>query len=142
MNFEKIARLVKNSGPARFFVPLGIILIVFGIILLGFNTDNFAETSGKITSVTECPFEEDEGRKYDVGVKYTAEGKEYETVFSSLAGDFNIGDDFNVYYDPDNPATATNSKTGGFIAPIMIVAGAAAMIFGVFKTVIAFKKNG
>ena len=32
MGFEnRIARIMRNTGPARFFVPLGIILIVFGI---------------------------------------------------------------------------------------------------------------
>ena len=33
MNIEnKFARFMRNSGPARFFVPAGIILIVFGIL--------------------------------------------------------------------------------------------------------------
>ena len=56
MNIEnKFARFMRNSGPARFFVPVGIILIVFGILTLGFNTDNFEKTVWTITSVTEVP---------------------------------------------------------------------------------------
>ncbi len=32
---NKLAKLMRNSGPARFFVPVGIILIVFGIFMSG-----------------------------------------------------------------------------------------------------------
>ena len=35
---NKFARLMRNTGPARFLVPLGIILIVFGVIMSGMNT--------------------------------------------------------------------------------------------------------
>ena len=35
MSFEnKIARIMRNTGPARFFVPVGLILIVFGVLTL------------------------------------------------------------------------------------------------------------
>ena len=39
---------MRNSGPARFFVPLGIILIVVGIILLSLNTGSYEQTVGKV----------------------------------------------------------------------------------------------
>lgn len=31
---NKFARIMRNTGPARFFVPMGIILIVVGILML------------------------------------------------------------------------------------------------------------
>lgn len=131
---------MRNTGPARFFIPLGIILIVFGIIMLGFNTDEYIETTGKITAVTECPRTADENQQYDIEFTYTAGGKEYESTFNNLEGSYNVGDDIKIYYDPANPEKISNSKTG-FLPLIMIIAGAAAVLFGAYKTVNAFKKS-
>jgi len=132
---------MRNTGPARFFVPVGIILIVFGIIMLCFNTDQYLETSGTITSVTECPTEPDEGQQYDLTVKYTVDGTEYETTFSNMGGNYSTGERIKVYYDPDDPKATTNSKLNGLIAPIMIAAGGLALVFGIYKTASAFKKS-
>ena len=44
---------MRNTGPARFLIPLGIVLIIFGIILPGMKTDNYVETVGKVTNVEE-----------------------------------------------------------------------------------------
>lgn len=44
---------MRNTGPARFLIPLGIVLIIFGIILLGMKTDNYVERVGKVTNVEE-----------------------------------------------------------------------------------------
>ena len=56
MNTEnKLARLMRNSGPARVLVPIGIILIVFGIIMFLFRpAGELVETAGTVTSVTEA----------------------------------------------------------------------------------------
>lgn len=141
MNMEnKLARFMRNTGPARFFVPVGIILIVFGIIMLGFNTDSYVETTGKITSVVECFREPDENQEYDVYFTYTVDGKEYENTFANLSGTYNVGNDIKVFYDPADPEKISNSKMG-FIPLIMIAVGAVALVFGVFKTVKAFKKS-
>ena len=137
---NKFARLMRNTGPARFFIPVGIILIVFGIILLGFKTDSYLETVGKVTSVTEDKNTED-ATVYDVHFTYTVDGKEYTSVFEDLTEKPTIGDNIKVYYNPEDPAQTTNSKLGGFFAPIMIGIGALALIFGVFKTVKAFQKS-
>ncbi|MBQ2110948.1 MAG: hypothetical protein II191_04295 [Clostridia bacterium] len=44
---------MRNTGPSRFLIPVGLILIIFGIILLGMKTDNYVETVGKVTNVEE-----------------------------------------------------------------------------------------
>jgi hypothetical protein len=41
---------MRNTGPARCLIPLGIVLIIFGIILPGMKTDNYVETVGKATN--------------------------------------------------------------------------------------------
>ncbi|MBR5380009.1 MAG: DUF3592 domain-containing protein [Clostridia bacterium] len=140
MGFEnRIARIMRNTGPARFFVPLGIILIVFGIIVMGFNTDDYTLTMGTITAVTESVTQEGQ-KEYDVRFTYDADGKTYEGTFAGLPGDFSVGNGIKVYYDPQDPEKITNSKLG-FLPPIMIALGAAATVFGVWKTVQAFKKS-
>ena len=35
---------MRNTGPARFFIPVGIILIIFGIIMMTFNNGSYLET--------------------------------------------------------------------------------------------------
>ena len=140
MGFEnRIARIMRNTGPARFFVPLGIILIVFGIIVMGFNTDDYTLTTGTITAVRESVTQEGQ-KEYDVSFTYEADGKTYEGTFAGLPGDYSVGSGIKVYYDPQDPEKITNSKLG-FLPPIMIALGAAATAFGVWKTVQAFKKS-
>ena len=54
MNTEnKLAKLMRNSGPARTFVPADIIILIFGILMLGMKSDTFEETVGYVTSVEE-----------------------------------------------------------------------------------------
>lgn len=139
---NKFARIMRNSGPARFFVPVGIVLIILGIILLCLNTGKYEQTMGKITSVTEGAYDDENNtQQYDVGVAYTVDGKEYNSTFSNLTGNYNVGDDIKVFYDPENPTKTTNSKIGGFIGPVVIALGAVAAAFGIIKTVNAFKKS-
>lgn len=138
---NKFARIMRNTGPARFFVPVGIILIVIGIILIGLKTDNYAETTGKITSVIEVPSEEGEAQCYDVGLKFTVDGKEYTTTFNGISGSFKTGEDIKVFYDPADPNKTANSKMGSFIPVVLIAVGVIALAFGVYKTVAAFRKS-
>lgn len=141
MNFEnKLARLMRNTGPARVFVPMGLVMIVFGILMLGFKTDDFVQTTGKITSVEEYINSENQ-KEYDVGFTYEVDGKAYEGLFANLSGGFSEGADITIYYNPENPEQTTNSKLGGFFAPLLIALGALAIGFGVFQTTKAFKKS-
>ena len=141
MNFEnKFARFMRNSGPARFFIPLGIILIVFGVIMFGFDTDKFLETTGKITDVVDVSTDKNQ-KEYDVSIAYTVDGKEYQSVFGNLSGEFNVGDDIKVFYNPEDPEQITNTKTGKWLGPAMIAVGALAIVFGILKTVKAVQKS-
>ena len=141
MGFEnKLARFSRNTGPARMLVPIGVILIVFGIVMLSFHFGDLIKTTGKITAVTEAGYEDDV-LQYNVDFTYTVDDKEYNSSFSDLPGTFAVGDAIEVYYDSENPEKTANSKLGGILAPIFLVAGAAAVGFGVYQTVKAFKKS-
>lgn len=137
---NKFARFMRNTGPARFFVPLGIILIVVGIFLMTLKTDSYVETVGKVTEVYETRNAENT-KVYDTSFTFTVEGKEYEGVFSELTEEYKVGDEIKVFYNPEDPTQTTNSKLGAVVAPIMIGLGALALAFGVFKTVKAFQKS-
>ena len=142
MNTEnKLARLMRNSGPARVLVPIGIILIVFGIVMFLFRpAGELVETVGTVTSVTEATADGD-GKEYDVGFSYTVDGKEYQNVFSNLTGTFSIGDAIKVFYDSENPGNVANTKSGGFIAPVLIILGVLAIAYGISRSARAFKKS-
>ncbi|MBR4655565.1 MAG: DUF3592 domain-containing protein [Oscillospiraceae bacterium] len=137
---NKFARFLRNTGPARFFVPLGIILIVVGILLMTHNTDNYLETVGKVTEV-QGELNDENSKVYDTSFTYTVDGKEYTGVFEDLSKEYNPGDEIKVFYDPEDPDQITNAKLGGIIAPILIGVGVLAMVFGVFRTVKAFRKS-
>ena len=145
MDFEnKYARFMRNTGPGRFFVPLGIILIVFGCIMFGFKTDNYLETTGRITSVTETYSTDAENNtvtEYDLKVSYTVDGKAYEGELSNMNGSYSEGADIKLFYDPADPAKITNSKLGNLFPIIFIAAGVLALAAGIIVTVRAFKKS-
>lgn len=138
MSFEnKLGRFMRDSGPARFFVPLGVVLLIFSIFLFMFQSENYIETVGKITSVTEGM----EANQYDIGITYMADGKEYENTFLNIAGKYNVNDDIKVFYDPQDPGRISNGRTTVVHALIVLAAGIASIGFGIFKTVKAFGKS-
>ncbi len=140
MNLQtKFARIMRNSGPARVLVPVGIILIIFGVITLMFNTRNFLVTTGKVTSVVEE--EGDKDTEYDVTFTYTVDGKQYEGTFYDLLRPASVGDDIEVYYDPADPEKITNGKNSPVIGIAEIALGIAAAAYGTYKTVMAFRKS-
>lgn len=144
MNMEnKFARLMRNTGPARLLIPVGLILIIFGIILLGFKTDNYVETVGKVTAVQQYIDHtgEDEQTLFDVSFDYTVDGKRCSGSFDGLGKSYNVGDEIKVFYDPENPDKTTNSKAGNIIGPVCIGLGAVGIIGGVLLAVKAFRKS-
>ena len=135
---NKFARFMRNTGPARFFLPLGILLIAVGIFLMTLNTDSYLETVGKVTEVYEHRNLEN-SLVYDITFTYTVEDREYTGRFDEMTEESQIGEEIKVFYSPEDPSQITNSKLGGIIAPIMVGLGVLALGFGVFKTVKAFQ---
>ena len=140
---NKFARFMRNTGPARFLVPLGIVLIVFGFLTRGFDTENFVETVGKVTAV-ETHTEITDGRQeeqYDATVVFTANGRQYETVFANLLNEVKVGEDIKVLYDPADPDRNSNTKVSKLFSPALMGVGALAIVLGVFLMVKATKKS-
>lgn len=137
---NKFARFMRNTGPVRFFLPLGILLIAVGIFLLTLHTDKYLETVGKVTGVQETVNLEN-SKVYNIDFTYTAEGKEYAGRYDETSEEYQIGEEIKVFYNPEDPTQITNSKLGGIIAPIMIGVGVLALAFGIFKTLKAYRKS-
>ncbi len=141
---NKLARFFKTTGMLRFFLPIGILLIVMGILMLSMTPKSYGETTGIITDAVEYIDTDSEGRSdtyYEAVFTYTVDGVQYENSFSGYAEKPEIGKEIPVFYDPDNPESVSNSKNTGVISVIMIALGVAAAAFGVLSTVRRVRKN-
>ena len=137
---NKYSRFMRNTGPARVLVPLGAILVIFGILMTTFFTGDALETVGKVTSVEES-VNADKQKEYDVSFDYTVDGKSYSNTFYGLLDGYNVGDEIKVFYDPSDPTRVSNSGSNTIFGLGMIAAGLAALIGGILLTVKAVKKS-
>ena len=143
---NKIFKLFRDYSTASFFVPFGIILIVFGcfIFVVKNNTKNYIETEA-IVSKTEL-YEEEyyDGENYHdatyrIFVKYTVDGKEYNEELGILFK-HNLGDKVNISYNPEKPSEI--SQPTSIILPIaLILGGIVSLIISILSIVKTFKKN-
>lgn len=130
-----IATFFRESRVARFFIPLGIILIAFGIVVFVINNKNkdYIEVESTITNVelSEEAYTDSEGNHYDatynLTIKYTVDGKEYNGTLDNMPK-YDIGKKMTIYYNPKNPSEFTQSKS--IILPIIMVAGGIASFVG------------
>ena len=134
---DKIATFFRESSIAKFLIPLGLMLFIFGIVIFIINTGNkdYVEVESVVSNVvlTQEAYTDVDGTfveaSYDVSVKYTVDGNEYESVLSGLSK-YNIGDKMTIYYNPENPNQITQTKS--LILPIiMIIAGIIAFVAGI-----------
>ena len=138
---NKIITIIRESALARFLIPAGIILIVFGVIFFGASKRNqhYKQTSAQVTSVTleEAASTDVNGNRteatYTLGIRYTVDGKEYENDLSGMSKR-EAGDRIVIYYDPDDPNMITQTKS--LIIPLVIIAaGIGAVVAGIVSGV-------
>lgn len=145
---NKLLYFFRESNTARFFIPMGIILIVFGIVMFIINTknENYIETEAVIVKadLVEPEHYDMDGNTveatYKVFVKYTVDGTEYNEELGDLSGTFRINEKMIIYYNPDDPSQITQTKSK--IIPLIIVfVGCASLIGGVLSGVNVLKRN-
>ena len=138
---NKIITIIRESALARFLIPAGIILIVFGIVFFGASKRNqhYEKTEAQVTGVVleEAASTDANGNRteatYLLGLKYTVDGKEYETDLSGMSK-HEVGDRIAIYYDPTDPKEITQTKS--LIIPLIIIAaGIAAVVGGIVSAV-------
>lgn len=143
---NKIIMLFRESITARFFIPLGIILIVFGVIIFGINKENqnYIKTNAIVSRmdlVRESYIDENHNEveaTYNVYVKYNVDGKEYEEELGELSG-YKENQEITIYYNPDDPVKITQTKS--LVLPIvMILFGFVSFVGGIISGLNAIKR--
>ena len=127
---NKIAFILRESQTARFFIPAGLMIIIFSVIFFNASVQNknYIKTESTVTNVVM-----DEEAHTDA-----VDGKEYEADLSGLS-EYKEGDRMTIYYNPDDPSLITQTKS--LIIPlIMAAAGIAAFIFGIISGMGALKR--
>ena len=132
---NKWLRIIRDTNLARFLLPLGILLIVFGVLIYGFadRTANYKKIEA-VVSKTELYEEEyvdsdNEVHKatYTTYVTYTVEGKEYKDVEYGIFENYKVGDKVTVAYNPKDHSEIVQ-PTGKIMPIIMVVAGVGALV--------------
>lgn len=143
---NKIAYFMRESGLARFLIPLGAFLLVFGIVFLVISVHNQDYVKTEATVIRseleeEAHIDENDNEveaTYVLTIEYTVGGEKYISELSGM-GEYAQGDKIDIYYDPDDPGSITQTKS--LIIPIAIIAaGIAALIGGIASGVNAIKK--
>ena len=138
---NKIITIIRESALARFLIPAGILLIVFGVVFFGASKRNqhYKQTSAQVTSVTleEAASTDVNGNRteatYTLGIRYTVDGKEYENDLPGMSKR-EAGDRITIYYDPADPNMITQTKS--LIIPLIIIAaGIGAVVAGIVSGV-------
>ena len=131
---------LRINGNWLFFIPAGIFLIVFSILMfISFNnTKNYIEINGVVSKTKlyeEAYTDEDTYHEatYEINVKYTVDGKEYDSYLGVLSG-YQKGDKINISYDPNNPEKI--AQKSGIVWPIgVLILGIGFIIGGVINLI-------
>ena len=144
---NKMFTFMRESQTARFFIPAGLILIIFGIVVfvISLNNQNYVKIEATVTNVedTQETNVDDDGTNtttvYNATVNYTVGGKEYTQTLDNVSK-CKIGDKMDIYYNPKDPNQITQSKS--LILPIVIiVVGIAAFAGGIISAANAVKRH-
>lgn len=144
---NKVSTFMRDSMTTMFFIPLGIILIIFGIAMFVINNknSNYIETEAIVTK-TELIEEEHSDANgdhvdatYNVYIKYTVNDNEYNELLGELSG-YKEGEKIKIYYDPSDPSKITQTKS--LIFPIIfVIGGVVSLVGGVLSGVSSYKRH-
>ena len=144
---NKMFTFMRESQTARFFIPAGLILIIFGIVVfvITLNNQNYVKIEATVTNVEETQETnvDDDGTNtttvYNAMVNYTVGGKEYTQTLDNVSK-CKIGDKMDIYYNPKDPNQITQTKS--IILPIVIiVAGITSLTGGIISAINAVKRH-
>ena len=145
---NKLFSFMRESSVARFLLPVGLILIIFGGIMFVINSKNqdYIKIEATVIDVKEEQetTTDEEGTNttntiYNVTINYTVDGQEYMQTLDNVSK-HKVGDKMDIYYNPKDPNQITQTKS--LILPIaLIVAGFASLIGGIISVVNAIKRH-
>ena len=142
-----IATFFRESRTARFLIPLGIILIVFSIFF--FNSDkhnkDYIETEATVSKaiLVKAETRDYEGNtepaEYDIFVKYTVNGREYETKLGQMY-EQKVGKKIKIVYDPTNPNNISQPASP-ILNFALLIGGIVALVGGIVSALDAVKRH-
>ena len=144
---NNLSTFLRESATARFFIPAGFLLIIFGIVVfvITWNNQNYKKTTATVTNVeiAQERYQESNGNQveetYNVTIKYTVKEKEYEETLEDVSK-YKVGEKITIYYNPKNPKQITQTKS--LVLPIaIIIGGIASLIGGIISAMNAIKRN-
>ena len=144
---NKMFTFMRESQTARFFIPAGLILIIFGIVVfvITLNNQNYVKIKATVANVEETQETNvDDGETnittiYNATVNYTVDGKEYTQTLDNVSK-CKVGDKMDIYYNPKDPNQITQTKS--LILPsVIIFAGIASLVGGIISAVNAVKRH-
>lgn len=130
-----VKRLINAIVPVL-FVAAGIALIV-----MGFNSVKLRKEYVPVTAVVSNIVRiDDTERSYhnDVYVKYTADGRQYESVLGGVQSNWSVGDEVAVLYDPADPSVVVSA---GQSSTMMFITGGIAIVLGLAGAMILFVRK-
>lgn len=143
---NRFATFMRDYAFARFILPLGLILIVFGGMMYGITDKrkNYPQTDAVVTSVTLHEEAYDEGdthhdATYRTMVKYTVDGKEYEEEYR-IGPEMKVGAVVRIDYNPLNPQDISQ-PTGAWLPIGMMAAGLGCLAAGIISLLKTRKKH-
>jgi len=144
---NKMFTFMRESQTARFFIPAGLILIIFGIVVfvITLNNQNYIKIEATVANVEETQETNvDDGETnittiYNATVNYIVDGKEYTQTLDNVSK-CKVGDKMVIYYNPKDPNQITQTKS--LILPsVIIFAGIASLVGGIISAVNAVKRH-
>ena len=111
------------SIPVMIFCIVGVVLVVFGFLLL--KNDNFKlniiSTQGTVTAVTVGKTADGEIESRAFNLSYLANNSSYNATIQNYPDEINIGDKLTLYYDLLSPESVSDTRKGylGYLAAIL-----------------------
>ena len=136
---NKIFSSLHESGAAKFLIPIGITLVVFGAIVFVINikNQNYVKIEATVINVQEEQETnvDSDGTYtttvYNVTVNYVVDGDEYTQTLDNVSK-HKVGDKMAIYYNPLNPNQVTQTKS--LILPIgIMIVGVLLLVVGIIS---------
>lgn len=117
---------IKGPGLKIMAIVLAVVALGAGIYMTMFQSAGFKKTTATIVSIKLDPdYIPDPDVENDVQhiimVKYTVDGKEYNTRLDSDSATYKVGGTVEIHYDPKDPGKITSNQ--GFGLYLMIAGG-------------------
>ena len=111
------------SIPVMILCIIGVVLVVFGFLLLKNENFKLRVISGKGTVGGVQIINGDDGSivSKTLNISYIANNNNYVATIQNYTGDINIGDKITLYYDLLSPESVSDKRSGylGYLAVIL-----------------------